>query len=258
MVNGRRESLGQEVAEGIRKAGGEAVFYRADVSVASELTALVDHTVSTFGGLDVLMNNAYSGALGPVTEVTEQDWDLGMNIVLKTAFLGCKFAIPHMLTRGGGSIINTSSVHGVLAARRYLPYDAGKAGMINLTRQVAVDYGHQGIRVNAVCPGYIEVEKSVARKQKYPAIDDWNRALYPVGRHGVPLDVARAALFLASDESSFITGHALMVDGGLTIQLQDSLAVAMATAVLDGELDVASWIGERQSRGADTKGKQKT
>jgi NAD(P)-dependent dehydrogenase (short-subunit alcohol dehydrogenase family) len=252
VVNGRRAALGEEVAEGIREAGGKASFYQANVAEPPELRDLVAHAVATFGGLDVLMNNSYAGTLGRVTELTEEEWDQGITLMLKATFLGCKFAIPHMTARGGGSIINTSSVHGVLAARRFLPYDAGQAGMINLTRQVAVDYGHDGIRVNALCPGFIEVEKSKSRIEENPGIRDWNRVLYPVGRHGVPLDVAQAALFLASDESSFITGQALMVDGGLTIQLQDSLAEKMAEAVLDGQIDVHSWHRGRRNRAANT------
>ncbi|MBC7237502.1 MAG: glucose 1-dehydrogenase [Chloroflexi bacterium] len=241
VVNGRREELGWRVVEGIRAAGGEATFYRADVTVSEELRGLVQHAVDTYGRLDVLMNNAWSSRLAPVLELSEEDWDYGVNVILKATFLGCKYAIPHMIAQGGGSIINTSSVHGVLAARRFLPYEPAKAGLIHLTRQIAVDYGHQGIRVNAICPGFIEIERSAEWLAAHPEVHQWNRVLYPVGRHGVPMDIAYAALFLASDESSFITGHALMVDGGLTIQLQDSLAGEMARAIMAGEIDMSRW-----------------
>jgi NAD(P)-dependent dehydrogenase (short-subunit alcohol dehydrogenase family) len=251
VVNGRRQELGQEVAEGIRAAGGEASFYPADVTVTAELQGLIAHTVEIYGKLDVLMNNAWASALAPALELSEEDWDYGMNVALKAAFLGCKFALPHMIAGGGGSIINISSVHGVLAARHYLPYEAAKAGLLNLTRQIAVDYGHQGIRVNAICPGFIEIERSAEWLDAHPEVLDWNRVLYPVGRHGVPRDIAYAALFLASDESSFITGHSLMVDGGLTIQLQDSLAQAMARAILEGEIDTSRWHEMRRPQPGD-------
>ncbi len=241
VVNGRREELGREVAESIRASGGEAIFYRADVTVSAELAGLIQHAVDTYGRLDVLMNNAWASKLAPALELTEEEWDYGINVALKAAFMGSKFALPHMIQGGGGSIINTASVHGVLAARRFLPYEAAKAGLINLTRQLAVDYGHQGVRVNAICPGFIEIERTAEWMTKNPQVYAWNRELYPVGRHGVPDDIANAAVFLASDESSFITGHALMVDGGLTIQLQDSLAGAMAQAMRNGEIDLSQW-----------------
>jgi NAD(P)-dependent dehydrogenase (short-subunit alcohol dehydrogenase family) len=251
VVNGRRQELGQEVIEGIRAEGGEASFYQADVSVTAELQGLIDHALETYGRLDVLMNNAYSGPSCAILDLSEEEWDESMDTGLKAVFLGCKLAIPHMIDSGGGSIINTSSVHGVLAARNSASYESLKAGMINLTRQIAVDYGHQGVRVNAICPGLIVIERSAERFEEYPELVDWNRVLYPVGRYGVPRDIAYAALFLASDESSFITGHALMVDGGLTIQLQDSLAQKMAHAILEGEIDTSRWHEMRRSQQDD-------
>ncbi|MBC7237501.1 MAG: SDR family oxidoreductase [Chloroflexi bacterium] len=233
VVSGRREELGAQVVEGIRQAGGSASYFRADVADGAQIRALIEFAVETYGGLDILMNNAFSGPRRNILELTEEEWDVSMNVGLKAAFLGCKYAIPHMIARGGGSIINTSSVHGVLAARNYSPYDALKAGLINLTRQVAVDYGHQGIRVNAICPGAIVVERSQEHIRQHPERLRRAQVIYPVGRIGYPIDVAYAALFLASDESSFITGHALMVDGGLTVQLQDSLAEVVAQHLME-------------------------
>ncbi|MEA3406925.1 MAG: SDR family oxidoreductase [Chloroflexota bacterium] len=157
-------------------------------------------------------------------EVDEKEWDAGLDVSLKATYLGSKFAIPEMIKGGGGVIINISSVHGVLAARNSAPYEAAKAGIVNLTRQMAVDFGHDGIRVNAICPGWIIVNKTEKWIEEHPKAVRRAEVIYPVGRPGWPMDIAQAALFLASDASSFITGHALMVDGGLTIQLQDSLA----------------------------------
>ncbi len=233
VVNGRREELGQEVVESIRAEGGEASFYQADVSLPAELQGLIDHAMETYGRLDVLMNNAYSGPSCAILDLSEEEWDESMDTGLKAVFLGCKYAIPHMIASGGGSIINTSSVHGVLAARDYSPYDALKAAMINLTRQIAVDYGHQGVRANCVCPGAIVVERSQQAIREHPERLRRAEVIYPVGRIGYPIDVANAALFLASDESSFITGHALMVDGGLTIQLQESLSEVVAEHIME-------------------------
>lgn len=227
VVNGRRKELGEEVVAGICAAGGEATFFHADVSVSAELRALIEHAVARYGRLDVLMNNAYHATHGNAVEISEEEWDADMTVLLKAAYLGSKFAIPLMTRTGGGSIINISSVHGVLASRNYVTYETAKAGLINMTRQVAVDFGHQGIRVNAICPGWIIVNRTEEWVREHPEAIRHAEVIYPVGRPGWPIDIARAALFLASDESSFITGHALMVDGGLTIQLQDSLAHAV-------------------------------
>ena len=231
VVNGRRSALGEELAEEIRAAGGTASFFRADVARSDELRALVKFTVDTYGGLDILVNNAWSGKVGSVLEIEEEEWDALFATTLKACYLGSKYAIPEMLKGGGGSIINLSSVHGVLAARAFSPYDAAKAGIINLTRGLAVDFGHQGIRVNAICPGLILTEYALKFLERHPEYMRQAKLVYPVGRPGRPEEVARAALFLASDDASFITGHALMVDGGLTIQLQDSLAEAVERAM---------------------------
>ena len=224
VVNGRRRALGQAVVEGIKADGGEATYCYADMTQGEQIRGLIQQAIDSYGRLDIMMNNAWSGTHGTILEVTEEQWDAGINIILKAAFLGCKYAIPEMLKVGGGSIINVSSVHGVLAARRYLPYEAGKAGLINLTRQIAVDFGRQGIRANCICPGWIIVERSEEWVRQHPERRRRAEATYPLGRPGRPDEVARAALFLASEASSFVTGHALMVDGGLTAQLPETVA----------------------------------
>ena len=170
------------------------------------------------------MNNAFSGKSASVTELSEADWDSMYAVMLKAPILACKHAIPHMVERGGGSIINTASVHGVLAAQNNAPYNTFKAALINLTRQMAVDYGPFNIRVNALCPARILTEAKYEFLASRPDEVRRQKYTYPLGRPGTVSECAHAALFLACNESSFVTGHALMVDGGLTAQLQDSVA----------------------------------
>ena len=231
VVNGRRRAIGDQVEAEIRAEGGTAAFFQADVAHSDEIQAMIRFAVETFGRLDILVNNAWSGKVGSVLEIEEEEWDALFATTLRACYLGSKYAIPEMIKVGGGSIINLSSVHGVLAARAFSPYDAAKAGIINLTRGLAVDFGHQGIRVNAICPGLILTEYAAKFLETHPEYLRQAKLVYPVGRPGRPEDVARAAVFLASEEASFITGHALMVDGGLTIQLQDSLTEALEIAI---------------------------
>jgi len=235
VVNGRRKELGEKVVADIRAAGGQAAYFHGDVTQSETIKTLVQFAMDTYGRLDILMNNAWSGALNSVTEIDESDWDICMSVTVKAVYLGCRYAIPEMIKSGGGSIINTSSIHGLMAARRYGPYDAAKAAINNLTRQVAVEYGPQGIRCNALCPGWIIVESHEPSLAENPDGLNFAKVIYPLGRAGRPNDVANAALFLASDESSFITGQMIVVDGGLTAQLQDDLADKMCAAIVSKE-----------------------
>lgn len=223
--DGGQRAHGEEIVQGIADRGGRATYFQADVGSGEDLEALVRHAVDTFGRLDILVNNAIAGHSAPLLEQEEADWDRVFATSVKACFLGSKFAIPEMLKNGGGAIVSTSSVHGLLAGRGGSAYDAAKAAIINLTRQLAVEYGAQGIRVNAVCPGWIITERSSDWLKSRP--DKIRRAelTYPLGRTGLPREVAMATLFLVSDESSFVTGHALVVDGGLTAQLQDSVVI---------------------------------
>ena len=218
---------GRETVGEIEAAGGEALFLERDVAEQAQIEAMVGETVARFGRLDVLFNNAYWTKYGNVLELEPADWDRSLNVMLKAVYLGCKYAIPEMVKNGGGSIISTSSVHGVLAAANSAAYEAAKAGVINLMREVAVSFGHQGIRANAICPGWIVTEKGEEHIRERPELLAQAKAMYPVGRPGRPSDIGYAAVYLASDESSFVTGHALVVDGGLTCQLQDSLVQRM-------------------------------
>jgi NAD(P)-dependent dehydrogenase (short-subunit alcohol dehydrogenase family) len=224
VINGFPSELGEEVAHEIRSRGGSASYCQADVRRAADLERLIRFAADTYGRLDILMSNAFSGRSRPVLEQQEADWDEAFASSVKAAYLGAKYAIPLMIQAGGGSIIHTASVHGLLGGSGSAAYDAAKAALINLTRQMAVDYGKYGIRVNALCPGRILTEAKVEWLKDRPDEARRQGYVYPLGRPGTTREAAMAALFLASDESSFVTGHALVVDGGLTAQLQDALA----------------------------------
>jgi len=215
---------GEETVAEIRAAGGEASFIRTDVEQEAEIIAMVQFAIDRYGKLDVLMNNAYWNKWGSVLDLNVEDWNKAVNVMVRAIYLGSKHAIPYMERNGAGSIINTASVHGYLAAHRSAVYEASKAAVINLSRQIAVDFGPQGIRCNAICPGWIITERGEAGLAGHPERYEVGRQVYPVRRGGRPIDIAYGALYLASDESTFVTGHALVIDGGLTCWLQDSMA----------------------------------
>ncbi len=220
-------------ADEIRSAGGTAETIRIDTGSHDDIRAMVARAEELWGGLNILVNNAYgptaSGpAAGSALEVTEEAWDGAMAVLVKSMFLGAKYAVPLMERSGGGSIVNLSSVHGLLMAPKKLVYEAGKMAVIGLTRQMACDFGPLGIRVNAVCPGHIVTERMQQRWDENPTGLKYFAAQYPVRRTGTPVDIANGIVFLCSDEASFITGHALAIDGGLTIQLQEDLACNLA------------------------------
>lgn len=213
------ESAGRETVAQIEAGGGEAVFVRVDVSQAAEVENMVRVAVDRFGGLDVLFNNAGLTIPAMVTETSEEVWDKSIDVNLKGVMLGCKYAIPEMLKRGGGSIINTASMLGLVASPRQAPYSAAKGGVVLLTKQVAIDYAHANIRVNCICPS--EVNTPMHRKfiEETPDPEATRRRLLeriPLNRVAEPEELASVALFLASADSSYITGVALPVDGGLT------------------------------------------
>jgi NAD(P)-dependent dehydrogenase (short-subunit alcohol dehydrogenase family) len=197
---------------------GRARAIQGDVSNEDQIISAVERTVTEFGGLDVLVNNAGIDVEGPAVEMTSSVWDRTLEVNLKGAFLCSKHAIPRMRGRGG-AIVNISSVRAFVSYEGNAPYDASKAGMIGLTRALALEHGRDGIRVNAVCPGYIDT----------PMMDAWLRAqadpsatlrqvlsVHPLGRMGTPRDIAEAVLFLASDAASFISGTFLVVDGAMS------------------------------------------
>jgi NAD(P)-dependent dehydrogenase (short-subunit alcohol dehydrogenase family) len=201
--------LEDEVAAGI---GAAAVAVHVDVANAADVARMVDTAVETFGRLDVLFNNAGLGGRThtPLHEIAEDEFDLQVAVHLKGVYLGMKFGIAAMLRNGGGSIINTASAAGLVGMKGLSVYSASKGGVVLLTKSAALDYAESGIRVNAICPGIVYTGLSVARGQK----PDAPRPEQPIGRYGLPRELAAAALFLASDESSFVTGTAIPVDGG--------------------------------------------
>jgi NAD(P)-dependent dehydrogenase (short-subunit alcohol dehydrogenase family) len=208
---------GQATVESITQTGGEAEFIETDVARADQVQAMVARAVARFGRLDVLHNNAYWAPLNtPVVDTTEEQWQRTIDVTLKSVYLGCKYAIPVMLERGGGSIVNTASTAALVASPQFAAYAAAKGGVVALTRNVAFDYGPRGIRCNAVCPGLIETPATA------PVLADaqrrqWLTEKIVVGRIGRPDDIAAAVLYLASDESAFVTGQTIVVDGGRQI-----------------------------------------
>jgi NAD(P)-dependent dehydrogenase (short-subunit alcohol dehydrogenase family) len=212
----------------IREAGGTAATIVTDVGKGADIAAAVARAVAEWGKLTILVNNAYSGQAetrGTAVEVAEEVWDRALAVLVKSIFLGAKAAVPHIEAAGGGTIINISSVHGLLAAPRAFIYDTGKAAVIGMTRQMAVDFGPLGIRVNAICPGHIVTERIAPQWEKNPAGLRFFDQQYPLRRTGRPEDIAAAIAFLCSEDASFITGQSLAVDGGLTVQLQEDLGV---------------------------------
>ena len=212
------DDAGQAVVEELRGAGGEAVYVRADVSKGADAEGMVRAAEERFGRLDVLFNNAgISHARDDDAVATEEEvWDLTMNINLKGVFLGCKYGIPALRRAGGGSIINTASFVALLgAATPQLAYTASKGGVLAMTRELAVIHARENIRVNALCPGPLRTELLM----KYLDTEEkrQRRLVHvPMGRFGEAREIAQAALFLASDESSFTTGATFLVDGGIT------------------------------------------
>lgn len=219
VVAGRREGPLADVAAEIKDKGGTATYVTADVSDSEQVKKLVLRTVATLGRIDILVNNA--GLLIPksVTELSEEEFDMVMAVNLKGTFLCCKYVIPHMLDQGGGVILNISSILGHMGTVKGASYCASKGGVILLTKSLAHDYG-PAIRANAICPGHVETEMLDEVFISRGATDlaayrkEWAQN-YPLGRLGTPDDVARAALFLASNDAAWITGTSLMVTGGL-------------------------------------------
>lgn len=206
---------GEETARLVREAGGEALFSRTDVSRDEEVEAMLRSTLSAFGRLDYAFNNAgIEGQGAPTAECTRENWDRIIAINLTGVWLCMRHEIPQMLVQGGGAIVNCSSVAGLVGFPQLPAYAASKHGLIGLTRTAALEYAQQGIRVNAVCPGVIRTAMVERFTHGDPANAAALLALEPVGRMGTPEEVAAAVLWLCSDAASFVTGHALAVDGG--------------------------------------------
>ena len=209
---------GEATAARIKADHGEALFIEADVSESKAVENLIDSTIKHFGVLDIMVNNAGIEIVQRLADTDEQLWDRLIAINLKGVFLGTKYAIPKMLENGGGNIINMSSVAGIMGAGGLGAYNASKGGVVLLTKNTAMDYGKQNIRANCICPGFISTPM-VENIMALPGAEEIKNKIFglcPAGRLGTPEEVAHCAVFLASDESSFINGHALVVDGGMS------------------------------------------
>jgi NAD(P)-dependent dehydrogenase (short-subunit alcohol dehydrogenase family) len=248
------EEAGASTLKEIRAAGGTAEFMTGNVAEESVAAEMVEKAVSSFGRLDLLVQNAYGGgpgSSGSAVEIEPAAWHTGMDLLVGAHYLGAKFGVPAMVESGTdpnfdpsswegagrrhgegpkqnvGRIVNMSSVHGLLNAPRALIYETGKAAVIGLTRQMAVDFGPMGITVNAIAPGHIVTERMNETWNEVG--DDAGFRLfelhYPVRRTGIPEDIANVVGFLCSNEASFITGQVLAVDGGMTIQLQEDIVM---------------------------------
>ncbi len=217
VITGRRVKPLEETLDYIESVGGTATYLSVDVSEADQVQNMVDETVRRYGKLDILFNNAgvFTGIGKTILDLTEEEWDSLMGINLRGYFLCSKSAIPYMIENGGGAIVNCSSVSGHIGQRNQGAYNVAKGGIELLTKCMALDFAERKIRVNSVCPAWIEIDfnrEDLAERGEEIA------RMHPIGRIGQPEDVASAAVYLASEESSWVTGTSLFVDGGYTAQ----------------------------------------
>lgn len=211
---------GEETVSAIKESGGESIFVHVDVASATGVQKMISRVVETYGRLDCAHNNA--GIEGDFTarlhEYTEETWDRLIGINLKGVWLCLKYEIQHMLEAGGGSIVNTASVAGLVGSRNLSAYVASKHGVVGLTKAAALEYAQEGIRINAVCPGIIDtpmVQRLLTGREGYERSISTRQ---PIGRLGRPQEIAEAVIWLSSDAASFVTGHAMAVDGAMTAQ----------------------------------------
>lgn len=211
------EDLGKDAADKIIQLGGEAQFFRCDVTSKANCETVTEDIVRTYGRIDILFNNAGIIIRKNLVDLEEEEWDLVLNVCLKSIYLLSHFVIPHMRNTGGGSIINTGSGWGLKGGPDAAAYCAAKGGVVNLTKAMAVDFGKDNIRVNCVCPGDVEtplLHGEAVQIGQEEAEFMKEAADRPLGRVGQPIDIANAVLFFASDLSSWVTGSILVVDGG--------------------------------------------
>jgi NAD(P)-dependent dehydrogenase (short-subunit alcohol dehydrogenase family) len=211
---------GQATVRAIDSAGGHAIFVRADVSQRTDVEAMLDRTIEVYGQLDCAFNNAgIEGAVGvSISDYPEDNWDHVIDINLKGVWLCMKYELSHMVKQGGGTIVNTASVAGLVGGTFGAAYYASKHGVVGLTKAAAIEYGKSNIRVNAVCPGVIRTDMAERLIKDDQRIEGAITAQHPLGRLGTPEEVAETVVWLSSDAASFVTGHALAVDGGFVAQ----------------------------------------
>lgn len=217
VIGNRNEKAGQETVDLIDKAGGKASFYRTDVTKVDDVKNLIKYTVDTYGGLHAAFNNAGIDDPQAMTpDQTEDTFDLVMNVNVKGVWYSMKYEIEHMLANGGGAIVNTSSVAGLIGFPGHAPYVASKHAVLGLTKTAALEYAKQGIRVNAVCPGAIETRMLEDFTQGDTATREYMESLHPIGRLGKPEEIANAVVWLCSERASFVLGQGITLDGGFT------------------------------------------
>ena len=205
----------QKVASSL---GARAISCSTDVRKSDQIERMIALAVDTYGGLDILCNVAgVSGSMASLSDTSEENFDLMIDVNLRGVFLGMKFALPHLVARGGGTIVNVASTAAIIGTPLLSTYAASKAGVVALTRVAAAEYGREGIRANAICPGVIQTPMMDAGVEDNPEIVEYLKGLVPMGRIGQPEEIANAMLFLASDQSSYITGSVLPVEGGQTM-----------------------------------------
>lgn len=217
VVSGRRQDVLEETVNIIKQNGGEAIGVSADVSDYNQVLSLIEKTIQQFGRIDILVNNAGVYFPHDVVSATDEEWNKTLSIDLKGVWLCSKVCLPKMLEQGGGKIINIASILGLVGSEQCAAYCAAKGGVINLTRQMALDYAPKHINVNAIAPGVIETDMTKPFLEN-EAMKKSFLEKTPVGRVGTPEDIAYAAVYLASSESDFVTGQTLIVDGGWTTQ----------------------------------------
>ena len=210
---------GEETVQQIKAAGGEAIFVKADVSKGADVEALIIQTVETYGRLDCAFNNAgIEGGVKPTIDCTEEEFARTIAVNLTGVWLCMKYEIQQMLSQGGGTIVNTASVAGLVGFPGLPDYVASKHGVLGLTKTAALEYAKSGIRVNAVCPGVIQTPMVERGAQLSPGFDELAVSMEPVGRFGQPSEIGEAVVWLCSEAASFVTGHPMTVDGGLVAQ----------------------------------------
>lgn len=217
VIGNRNATLGQETVELITQAGGQASFFKTDVGRAENVKALVDYTVATYGDLHAAFNNA--GVEDPealTPDHTDATFDLMMTVNVKGVWYAMKYEIEHMVAQGRGAIVNTSSIAGLIGYPGHAPYTASKHAVIGLTKTAALEYGKQGIRVNAVCPGATETRLLEGLSSGSRETLEYIKSLHPIGRLGKPEEIADAVVWLCSAEASFVLGQAIAIDGGFT------------------------------------------
>jgi NAD(P)-dependent dehydrogenase (short-subunit alcohol dehydrogenase family) len=215
VIASRNSGRGEEAVKAIKSAGGEAIFIKTDVTSSKEVQSLVNQIVKTYGRLDIAFNNAgIAGKLDATANTTEEDWDISMNVNLRSVFLCMKYELIQMLKQGGGAIVNTASAAGLVALPGAVAYNVAKWGTVGLTKTAAIDYVKSNIRVNCVCPSFVKTPITDGLAKEYPEMIQKMFPYQPIGRLGLPEEIGEAVVWLSSEDASFVTGAAFSIDGG--------------------------------------------